>query len=60
MSVNDGLEGIKGIRGLGGERLAAAFYVLRQNIQEVLFCADAEESRVFLVCFLRTSFQIRF
>ena len=55
MSENYGLGGIIGIRGLGGERLAAASYALRQNFQKVLFCANGEESRVFVVCFLHTS-----
>ena len=60
MSENDGLAGIIAIRGLGGEKLAAASYALRQNFQKVLFCANGEESRVFVVCFLHTSCQICF
>jgi len=57
MSVNDNLKGVMGIRGLGGERLAAAFYALCTNIQKVLFGTNGEKSRVFVVCFLPTSCQ---
>ena len=32
----------------GREMLAAASYALRQNVQRVLFCANGEESRVFV------------
>ena len=60
MRENDGLGGIIGIRGLGSERLAAASYALRQNFQNILFCANGEESKVFAVCFLHTSCQICF
>ena len=60
MSIHDGLEGIIGIRGLGGERLAAASYALRRNLQKVLFFAIGEGSRVFVVCFLHTSCQMFF
>ena len=60
MSVNDGLEGIMGIRGPGGERLGVASYALRRNIKKVLFRANGEESTVFVVCFLDTSCQISF
>ena len=60
MSANYGLGGIIGIRGLGGERLAAASYALRQNFQKVLFYANGEESRVFIVWIPHTSCQICF
>ena len=60
MSVHDGLEGIIGIRGLGSGRLAAVSYALRPNIYIVLFCANGEGPRVFVVCFLHTSSQICF
>ena len=60
MSETYGLEGIIGIGGLGGERLAAASYALRQDFQKVLFCANGEESRAFVVCFIHTSCQICF
>jgi len=58
MSANYGLGGLIGIRRPGGERLAAASYALRQNFQKVLFRANGEESRVFVVYFLHTSCQI--
>ena len=58
MNTHDGLEVVAGIRGLGGERLAAASYALRPNIRKVFFCANAEGSRVFVVYFLHTSGQI--
>ena len=36
MRIHDGLEGIIGIRGLGGERLAEPSYALRSNLQKLL------------------------
>ena len=60
MSVNDGLEGIIGFRGLGGETLAAVSYALRPNIRKLMFCGNGVGSRVFVVCFLHISCQICF
>ena len=58
MSENYGLGGNIGIRGPEGERLAASSYALRQKFQNVLFCANGEESKVCVACFLHISCQI--
>ena len=58
MNVDDGLEGIKWIRGLGGEKLSAAFYVLLSNLTKGLFFAIGEGSIIFVACFLRGSAQM--
>ena len=47
MNVNDGLGLHMGIRGLVGKRLPAASYARCQYNQNVLFCANGEESRGF-------------
>ena len=38
VNVDDGLEDIRWIRGLGGEMLPAASYVLLPNLEKVCFC----------------------
>ena len=55
MSVHAGLEGITEIRGLGSDKLAAAAasYALRPNF--FFYFAIGQGSRVFVVCFVRTS-----
>ena len=40
--MDDGLEGIRWIRGLGGEALPAAFYALLPNLKKVYFCHRRE------------------
>ena len=57
MNVDDGLEDISWVRGLGGERLPAASYALLPNLKKGLFFAIREGSRIFVVCFLHTSGQ---
>ena len=47
MSENDGLGGIIGIRGLGGEKLAAASYALRHNFKKKCF-VPTERNQEFL------------
>ena len=47
MRVHDGLEGIIGICGLGGERSAATSYALRSNLQKRLFL-PSERGQEFL------------
>ena len=58
VSLDDGLEDIRWIRGIGGEKLPAASYALLPNLKNVLFFAIGEESRIFVVCFLYTSGQM--
>ena len=58
MNVNDGLEDLRWIRGLGGERLPAASYALLPNLKKYLFFAVGEGSRIFVACFLHSSAQI--
>ena len=57
MNVDDGLEDIGWIRGLGGERLPPASYPLLPNLKKNLFFAIGEGSRIVVVCFLHTSGQ---
>ena len=54
MNVDDGLEGIRLIRGLGGQTLPAASYALLTNLKKGLFFAIREGSWIFVVCFLHT------
>ena len=64
MNVDDGLEGIRWIRGLGGETLPAASYALLPNMKKAtkhekgLFSAIGEGSRTFVACFLHSSAQM--
>ena len=55
--VDDGLEDIRWIRGLGGEMLPAAFYALLPNLKRPIF-AIGEGSRNFVACFLHSSVQM--
>ena len=57
MNVDDGLEDIRWIRGLGGEKLPAGSYALLPNLTKGLFFAIGEESRN-VVCFLHSSAQM--
>ena len=58
MNVDDGLEDIRWIRGLGGEKLPAASNALLSNLKKGLFFAIGEGSRIFLACFLHSSAQM--
>ena len=57
-NIDDGLEGITWIRGLGGEKLCAASYALLPNLKKGLFFVVGGGSRIFVVCFLHTSGQM--
>ena len=59
MNVDDGLEDIRWIRGLGGEKLPAASNALLPNLEKGLFFAIGEGSRIFVACFLHSSAQMR-
>ena len=58
MNVDDGLEDIRWIRGLRGEKLLAASYALLPNPKKGLFFAIRERSRIIVVCFLHTRGQM--
>ena len=58
MNVDDGLEDIRWIRGLGGDRLPAVSYALLPNLKKGLFFAIGEGSIIFVVCFLHSSTQM--
>ena len=58
VNVDDGLEDISRIRGLGGEKLPAASYALLPNLKKGLFFAIGEKSRIFVACFLHSSAQM--
>ena len=55
MNVDGGLEGIRWIRGLGGEKLPAAPCALLPNLNKDLFFYIGEGSRIFVACFLHNS-----
>ena len=55
MNVGDGLEDVRWIRGLGGEKLPAASYALLPKLKKGLFFAIGEGSRIFVACFLHSS-----
>ena len=48
MNVDDGLEGIRCIRGLGGEKLPAASYALLPNLKKKLYLLPSEDDRDYL------------
>ena len=55
----DGLEDIRWIRGLGGEKLPAASYdALLPNLKKGLFFAIGERSIIFIARFLHSSAQM--
>ena len=58
MNVDDGLEDIRWIRGLGGEELPAASNALLPNLKKSLFFAIGEGSRIFVAAFLHNTTQI--
>ena len=55
MKVEDGLEYIRWIRGIGGEKVPAASYALLPNLRNSLFFVIGEELRIFVACFLLSS-----
>ena len=61
VKVQDGLEDIRRIRGLEGEKLPAASYALLPNLKKkayLVFFAIEEGSRIFVACFLHSSAQM--
>ena len=58
MNVDDGLEDIRWIRGLGGKKLPAASCALLPNLKRGQFFAVGEGSRNFVACFLHSSAQM--
>ena len=58
MNEDDGLEDIRWIRGLGGEKLPAASNVLLPNLKKGLFLAIGEGSRIFVAFYLHSSTQM--
>ena len=58
VNVDDGLEGIRLIRGLEGETLPAASNALLPNLKKGRFFAVGEGSRLFVACFLHSSAQM--
>ena len=58
MNVDDGLEDIRWIHGLGGEKLPGASYALLPNLKKGLFFVIGEGSRNFVACFLHSSVQM--
>ena len=58
VNVDDGLEDIRWIRGLGGEKLPAASYALLSNLEKGVFFAIGEGWRIFVACFLQSSAQM--
>ena len=58
MNVDNGLEDIGWIRGLGGEKLPSASNALLSNPKKGLFFAIGEGSRIFVGCFLHSSAQM--
>ena len=55
MNLDNDLEDIRWIRGLGGEKLPAASYALLPNLKKRLFFAIGEGSRIVVACFLHSS-----
>ena len=60
MNVDDALEDIWLIRGLGGEKLPAASNALPPNLKKGQFSAIGEGSTIFVACFRHTSDQLFF
>ena len=54
MNVDDGLEDIRWIRGLGSEKLPAASYALLPNLKKALVFAIREGSKFSVACILHT------
>ena len=58
VNVDDDLEDIRWIRGLGGEKLPAASYALLPNPKKDLFFAIGEGSIIVVACFPHSSAQM--
>ena len=58
MNVDGGLEDIRWIRGLGGEKLPAASNALLPNLKKGLLFVIGEGSTIFVACFLHSSAQM--
>ena len=58
MNVNDGLEDVRWICGLGGDKLPVALHALLPNLKKGLFFAIGEGSIIFIACFLHGSTQM--
>ena len=54
VNVDDGLEDIRWIRGLGSEKLPAASYALLPNLKKALVFAIREGSKFSVACILHT------
>ena len=55
MNVHDGPVDIRGVRGLGGEKLSAAFYALLPKPDKRSFFSLSERDRDFVACFLHSA-----
>ena len=58
MNVDDALEDIRLIRGLGSEKLPAASSALLSNLEKGLFVAIGEGSIIFVACLVHSSAQM--
>ena len=58
MNVDGGLDDIRWILGLGGEKLPAVSYALLPNLTKGLYFSIGKGSIFFVVCFLHTSGQM--
>ena len=58
MNVDDGLEDIGWIRGLGGEKLPEKSYALLPNLKKGLLSDIGEGSRILVACFVHSSAQM--
>ena len=58
VNVDDGLEDIRWMRGLGGEKLPAASYALLPNLKKGLFLPSERDREFFVACFLHSSAQM--
>ena len=59
MNVDNGLEDVRWIRDLWGEKLLAASYALLPNLKKGRFFAIGEGSIFFVACFLQSSAHMR-
>ena len=59
MNADDGLEDIRWIRGLGGERLPAVSYALLPNPRKGIYFAIGEGPKLFVLCFLHIIARMR-
>ena len=59
-SIDDGLEDIRWIHGLGGENLPGASYGILPNLKKYTMFAIRDGWRIFVFCFAHTSGQLFF